>query len=106
MSTAKHAIRIFGTGPTPTVTSTAANGAAREQLVTDPWAAGGRTVADVIERLMAEFEHRLDLDFISRVVLACRSDLAGSPTAALPELVERLAHQRLLDTAIHAAAPP
>lgn len=55
------------------------------------------TVVDVVERLMGEFEDRLNLRQISRVVLGCRADLAGCPPGALPELVERLAHQRLLD---------
>lgn len=54
-------------------------------------------VVDVTERLMAEFEHRLGLDEISRVVTGCRHDLEGTPAGALPELVERLARQRLLD---------
>lgn len=54
-------------------------------------------VADVTERLMAEFEDRLELSLIARVVLGCRRDLACSPAAALPELIERLARQRLLD---------
>lgn len=57
----------------------------------------GDTVADVIERLMAEFEDRLELDVISRVVLGCRADLNCSPAAALPELMERLARQRLAE---------
>ncbi len=54
-------------------------------------------VVDVTERLMAEFEDRLGLDQISEVVRVCRKDLAGTPDEALPELVERLARQRLLD---------
>jgi hypothetical protein len=32
---------------------------------------------------------------ISLVVRTCREELRGSPTDALPELVERLARQRL-----------
>lgn len=55
------------------------------------------TVADVIEQLGAEFEDRFALDEISGVVRRCRTDLDCSPAAALPELVERLARQRLLD---------
>jgi len=58
------------------------------------------TVVDVVERLMAEFEDRLDLHDIATVVLGCRDDLDCSPPGALPELIERLAHQRLL------TAPP
>jgi len=34
---------------------------------------------------------------ISEIVLECRHDLQGSPVLALPELVERLARQRLLE---------
>lgn len=54
-------------------------------------------VVDVTERLMAEFEDRLGLAVISRVVNGARRDLAGTPAGALPELVERLARQRLQD---------
>ncbi len=54
-------------------------------------------VVDVTERLMAEFEDRLDLKRITDVVRTCRQELDGTPTGALPELVERLARQRLLD---------
>ncbi len=60
-------------------------------------AAPGSTVADVIEQLMAEFEDRFELPVISRTVLGCRADLDCSPATALPELIERLARQRLLD---------
>lgn len=54
-------------------------------------------VVDVTERLMAEFESRLDLAVITKVVGGCRRDLDASPVGALPELVERLARQRLLE---------
>lgn len=54
------------------------------------------TVVDVTERLMAEFEDRLSLPEITRVVARCRQDLQGTPAGALPELVERSARQRLL----------
>ncbi len=68
------------------------------------------TVVDVTERLMAEFEDRLSLRQITEVVRACRLDLEGTPRGALPELVERLARQRLLDvvdaTALPAPRPP
>ncbi len=57
------------------------------------------TLADVTERLMAEFGDQVDVSTVSRVVLGCRHDLQGSPVAALPELVERLARQRLLQGA-------
>ena len=52
-------------------------------------------LADLTERLFAEFEHVLPLNAIARVVRDCRSDLAGSPTGAMPELTERLARHRL-----------
>ena len=55
-------------------------------------------LADVTERLLAEFENQLDLKVISDVVLHARHQLAGAPATALPELlVERSARQRLLD---------
>ena len=54
-------------------------------------------VIDVSEKLMAEFEHRLGLEVVSRTVLQCRQDLCTSPVSALPELVERSARQRLID---------
>ena len=60
-------------------------------------AAGAGTVADVTQRLMAEFEDQWDLATISEVVSGARQDLESMPKAALPELVERLARQRLLD---------
>ena len=53
------------------------------------------TLVDVTERLFAEFERRLSLTTISATVHECRRDLAGAPQPALPELVERLARQRL-----------
>lgn len=55
------------------------------------------TLADITERLMAEFEARHSLIDIVAVVAGCRRDLQGSPASAQPELVERLARQRLLD---------
>ena len=54
-------------------------------------------LADVTERLMAEFEHQIELSVITRVVLQCRRDLDTPAIHALPELLERLARQRLLD---------
>jgi hypothetical protein len=52
-------------------------------------------VASAIARLTVEFAGRSSPP-IRPVVVACRRDLAGSPPGALPELVERLARQRLL----------
>ena len=56
-------------------------------------------VIDVTERLMAEFEDRLGLQLVSGVVSACRRDLQGTPSGPMPELLERLARQRLTDLA-------
>lgn len=70
--------------------------------VTADGAPGGTardTVADVVERLMPETEGRLELGVISQVALGCRTDLDCSPVSSLPELIERLARQRLLDRA-------
>lgn len=53
------------------------------------------SVASAIARLTAEFAGRSPAP-IEPVVTACRRDLAGAPPGALPELVERLARQRLL----------
>jgi len=61
-------------------------------------------VADVAERLMAEFEDRLSLGLISGVVVSAWHELSGVPETALPELVERLARQRLLDALEPAAS--
>ncbi len=55
------------------------------------------TVADVTERLMAEFEDRLDLAAISRTVSRARHELHTVAEGSAPELIERLARQRLLD---------
>jgi hypothetical protein len=48
-----------------------------------------------VSRLVEEFGHRLDPQVLVGVVRSCRRDLSGSPTDALPELVERLARVRL-----------
>ena len=63
-------------------------------------------VIDVTERLMAEFEDRLALNAITAVVSSCRRDLQGTPTGPLPELLERLARQRLLDLLASAVPQP
>jgi len=56
------------------------------------------SLAGITERLMIEFGDRVQVSTISEIVLECRHDLQGSPVLALPELVERLARQRLLET--------
>ncbi len=60
-------------------------------LVEDSW------FVDCVERLFADFEQTHALTVILTVAHQCRAELEGSgpPTAALPELVERLARQRL-----------
>jgi hypothetical protein len=57
------------------------------------------SLADVTERLFAEFEARLPLSAIVTTVRQCVRDLHGAPEQALPELVERLARQRLIELA-------
>jgi hypothetical protein len=52
---------------------------------------------DVTRRLLAEFGAHLEPEVIAAVVDGCRQDLAGTPTGPLPELLERLARQRLSD---------
>jgi hypothetical protein len=51
--------------------------------------------ADIVERLFREFEAELDLLRIESVISQCRHELRGSPPAAQPELIERLARERL-----------
>lgn len=55
------------------------------------------SVPAAVRRLSAEFgtwpPHTIEL-----LVTRCRRDLDGAPPGALPELVERLARQRLLAT--------
>lgn len=53
------------------------------------------SVTDVTEHLMAEFEGRFTLPAIVDVVRGCQQDLKGAAPGALPELLERLARQRL-----------
>lgn len=55
----------------------------------------GRSYADIVERLFTEFGGRLALPVITAVVRECRGQLSCSPEAAMPELLERLARQRL-----------
>ena len=54
-------------------------------------------IAEAIERLTPEFV-QLSSGMIAGVVRHCRRDLDTSPPTALPELLERLARQRLIDT--------
>lgn len=50
-----------------------------------------------VGRLMRDFHGDFGVDEITTVVTKCRNDLSGEPVGALPELVERLARQRLSD---------
>ena len=52
------------------------------------------SVRAAISRLAQEFPE-LGCQPISLVVRTCREELRGAPDGALPELVERLARQRL-----------
>jgi hypothetical protein len=52
------------------------------------------SVLSAIPRLSQEFPH-VGRRSIRLVVRTCREELRGSPDGALPELVERLARQRL-----------
>lgn len=54
-------------------------------------------VAEVTERLVAEFEGRLPRPVIGDVVLLADRDLTGGPAGPRAELLERAARQRLLD---------
>ena len=53
-----------------------------------------QSVRSAVARLSHEFPE-LRARSIVLVVRTCREELRGSPTDALPELVERLARQRL-----------
>ncbi|WP_054813691.1 hypothetical protein [Nocardia arizonensis] len=52
----------------------------------------------MVARLGAEFRGTVSRPSIRIVVRGCLDELAGSPLGALPELGERLARQRLVDT--------
>ena len=54
-------------------------------------------VDETVDRLSAEFDHRISRARIAVLVDRCIHDLAGVPGAALPKLSERLARQRLMD---------
>ena len=57
------------------------------------------SVRSALTRLSAEFPE-LGHGSIRLVVRTCREELRGSPDGALPELVERLARQRLRAPAV------
>jgi hypothetical protein len=54
-------------------------------------------LATLTDRLYADYQPGVTHAEIDRVVYQCRIDLAGTPPTALPELLERLARQRLTD---------
>jgi hypothetical protein len=65
--------------------------------------------ADVAERLMARFEGKVPLDVVVRVARESEADLyrSGAPQgAALGELVERSAEQRLAEIVAEGAIDP
>ncbi len=55
-------------------------------------------IEQTADRLYAEFDCRFSRPTVVAVVRGCIDDLAGVPRGAIPELGERLARQRLLDT--------
>jgi hypothetical protein len=60
--------------------------------------------ADTVERLFTEFRGQVPLPVITAMVHECREQLCSSPETAMPELLERLARQRLTPTAPTAPA--
>jgi hypothetical protein len=52
-----------------------------------------------VRRLSDEFRDRLGAQYVRRIVQLAREDLSGVPVGAVPELVERLARQRLTHAA-------
>ncbi|BCK56076.1 hypothetical protein [Nocardia wallacei] len=55
-------------------------------------------IEQTADRLYAEFAGRFSRPAVVEVIRGCIDDLAGVPRSAIPELGERLARQRLLDT--------
>jgi hypothetical protein len=58
-----------------------------------------KSVAEAVQRLDREFRGSTHRGVMIDVVRRSRRELDGSPAGALPELVERLARQRLLQHA-------
>ncbi len=56
-----------------------------------------RSYADVAERLFRTFHAVYPLPVIIAVLQRCRTELDSVPAGAMPELLERLARQRLSD---------
>jgi hypothetical protein len=80
-----------------------ANAGARGRGRLSAWTVRSRVVVmadplvDVAVRVHAEFADRATLAEVLAVVGRCRTDLDTPSAAALPEMVERLARQRLAD---------
>ena len=81
----------LGKDPIVTVTSSPSAPRSEEDQGMPP-----PSYADAVERLFAEFAHRSSLTDIADTVTECRAQLSGAPAPALPELIERLARQRLI----------
>jgi hypothetical protein len=65
------------------------------------------TVAEVAERLMAEFGHAVPLDAVTASVLSAQRDLDRLALEhAPPTLLDRLARARLADILAAQTAPP
>ena len=60
-----------------------------------PDRADSASLADITERLFREFDGQLNLTTIVRVVRRCRRELDTTHGGMLPEMLERLARQRL-----------
>jgi PAS domain S-box-containing protein len=78
----------------------ASNGAAPERMHEQVAVPTG-PIADVTLRLFSEFGTRVPLTDVLDTVRECCRELDAIPIAALPELVERLARQRLLEISDH-----
>lgn len=67
-----------------------------------PTPTGEGSIADTTERLFSAFDAQIGLATIADVVHQCRRELDIVSGPALPELLERLARQRLTDRAARA----
>lgn len=66
----------------------------------DATGAARDAVADVAESLMAEYENRVPLTIVSSVVIDAHRELDHQiPGGAMPEMLHRLAGQRLSELA-------
>lgn len=86
----EDAVRAYAQ-PGPMIDPTARLGGA--EMFVDQY-----SYADVVERLLAEFEGSVPLPVIVDMTHLCREQLRGSPASAMPELLERLVRQRLIGT--------